>query len=134
MSKTAVLLINLGTPDNPSTPAVRKYLPEFLNDPRVIDISAIGRFFLVNFLIVPFRSSKSAKLYKEIWSDKTGSPLLYHSTQLKEKLQEKLGKDFCVELAMRYQKPSIKSALENLRKQKPQKIVVLPLYPHYASS
>ncbi len=131
--KTAVLLINLGTPDNPSTPAVRKYLTEFLNDRRVIDISAIGRFFLVNFLVVPFRSSKSAKLYKHIWSDK-GSPLLYHSVELKKKLQARLGESYFVELAMRYQSPDIKGALENIRKQKPKKIVVLPLYPQYASS
>jgi len=130
---TAVLLINLGTPDNPSTPAVRKYLTEFLNDRRVIDISAIGRFFLVNFFIVPFRSSRSAKLYKQVWSDK-GSPLLYHSVELKKKLQSRLGNDFFVELAMRYQSPSIKSALENIRKEKPRKIIVLPLYPQYASS
>lgn len=131
--KTAILLINLGTPDNPSTPAVRKYLSEFLNDRRVIDISAIGRFFLVNFLIVPFRSSRSAKLYKHIWSPK-GSPLLFHGQELKSKLQEKLGQDFFVELAMRYQSPSIKNALENIRKQRPRKIVVVPLYPQYASS
>ena len=131
--KTAILLINLGTPDNPSTPAVRKYLSEFLNDRRVIDISAIGRFFLVNFIIVPFRSSKSAKLYKHIWSDK-GSPLLYHGVELKNKLQKKLGADYFVEFAMRYQSPSIKHALENIRKQKPTKIVVMPLYPQYASS
>jgi ferrochelatase len=131
--KTAVLLINLGTPDNPSTPAVRKYLTEFLNDRRVIDISAMGRFFLVNFLIVPFRSSKSAKLYRHIWSDK-GSPLLYNGLELKNKLQTKLGNDYFVEFAMRYQSPSIKNALENIRKQKPRKIVVLPMYPQYASS
>lgn len=131
--KTAVLLINLGTPDNPSTPAVRKYLTEFLNDRRVIDISAVGRFFLVNTVIVPFRSSRSAKLYKHIWSDK-GSPLLYHSQELKKKLQARLGENYFVELAMRYQSPDIKTALENIRKQKPRKIIVCPLYPQYASS
>jgi ferrochelatase len=132
--KTGILLINLGTPDNPSTPAVRKYLTEFLNDRRVIDISAIGRFFLVNLFIVPFRSSKSAKLYKEIWSKETGSPLLHNSKELKTKVQKKLGDNYIVELAMRYQSPDLKTALENLRKQKPRKIVVLPLYPQYASS
>jgi ferrochelatase len=132
--KTGVLLINLGTPDNPSTPAVRKYLTEFLNDRRVIDISALGRFFLVNLFIVPFRSSKSAKLYKEIWSKETGSPLLHNSKELKTKVQKKLGDNYVVELAMRYQSPDIKTALENLRKQKPNKIIVLPLYPQYASS
>ncbi len=132
--KTGVLLINLGTPDNPSTPAVRKYLTEFLNDRRVIDISKMGRFFLVNMFIVPFRSSKSSKLYKQIWSSEKGSPLLYHTKELKNKLQTKLGADYVVEFAMRYQSPSIKNALENLRKQKPQRIVVVPLYPQYASS
>lgn len=131
--RTAVLLINLGTPDNPTTPAVRKYLTEFLNDRRVIDISAIGRFLLVNGIIVPFRSSRSAKLYKHIWSEK-GSPLLYHTVEVKKKLQARLGDDFIVEMAMRYQRPSIKSALENLRKQKPARIIVIPLYPQYASS
>ena len=132
--KTGLLLVNLGTPDNPSTPAVKKYLTEFLNDRRVIDISAIGRFFLVNLFIVPFRSSKSSKLYKEIWSAEHGSPLLYHGLQLKEKVQKKLGEKFVVELAMRYQTPAIRSALENLRKNKVSKLVVLPLYPQYASS
>ncbi len=132
--KTGVLLINLGTPDNPSTPAVKKYLTEFLNDRRVIDISAIGRFFLVNLFIVPFRSAKSSKLYKEIWSDETGSPLLHNSKQLKEKVQTKLGNNFVVELAMRYQTPDIHTSLENLRKQKVKKLIVLPLYPQYASS
>ena len=116
--KTGVLLINLGTPDNPSTPAVKKYLTEFLNDRRVIDISAIGRFFLVNLFIAPFRSSKSSKLYEEIWSNENGSPLLYHGKELKNKVQKKLGDSFVVELAMRYQSPDIKTALENLRKQK----------------
>ncbi len=132
--KTGVLLINLGTPDNPSTPAVRKYLTEFLNDRRVIDISALGRFFLVNLFIIPFRSAKSSKLYKQIWSSEKGSPLLYNTTQLKNKLQTKLGADYVVEFAMRYQSPSIKNALESLRQQKPQRIVVIPLYPQYASS
>ncbi len=131
--KTAVLLINLGTPDSPSTANVRKYLTEFLNDPRVIDISAIGRFLLVNAIIVPFRSPKSAKLYRHIWTD-DGSPLLIHTKNLSAKLQASLGDNYIVEYAMRYQHPSIASALENLRKQKPSKIIVIPLYPQYASS
>lgn len=128
-----ILLINLGTPDSPATGDVRKYLTQFLNDRRVIDISAIGRFFLVNFIIVPFRSGKSAKLYKGIWTDK-GSPLLLYGLQLKEKLQKKLGEKYVVELGMRYQKPSIESALDNLRRKNVSEIVVLPLYPQYASS
>jgi ferrochelatase len=131
--KEAVLLINLGTPDDPSTGKVRKYLTQFLNDRRVIDISAAGRFALVNFLIVPFRSPKSARLYKHIWT-REGSPLLRHGVALKEALQKHLGDRYIVELGMRYQKPSIAAALENLRQQRPSKIHVIPLYPQYASS
>jgi ferrochelatase len=131
--KKAILLINLGTPDSPATPKVGKYLTQFLNDRRVIDINAIGRFLLVNLIIVPFRSARSAKLYKEIWTEK-GSPLLIHSLDLQKKLQEQMGENYIVELGMRYQSPSIGAALERLRKQKPSSITVLPLYPQYASS
>lgn len=131
--KKAILLINLGTPDSPSTSNVRTYLTQFLNDKRVIDINAIGRFLLVNLIIVPFRSSKSSKLYKNIWTDK-GSPLLLHSIDLQKKLQEELGNEYIVELAMRYRKPSIAQALERLREQRPESITILPLYPQYASS
>ena len=83
---TGVLLIQLGTPDSPSVRDVRKYLSEFLNDPRVIDIPYLLRKFLVNIIIVPFRAPKSAKLYKQLWTDK-GSPLLFYSESLKEKVQ-----------------------------------------------
>src|SRR5688572_17442963 len=116
--KEAVLLINLGTPDSPSPSRVRKYLTQFLNDRRVIDIHPVARFFLVNFVIVPFRSFRSAKLYRQIWTDK-GSPLLIHSEALKEKLKLHLGSDFVVELGMRYQKPSIQSAIGKLMKFSP---------------
>lgn len=131
--KTGVLLINLGTPDSPSTSDVRKYLTQFLNDPRVIDINPVGRFFLVNGIIVPFRSSKSAKLYKEIWTNE-GSPLLIHGKKVKALLQDELGSNYVVELGMRYQNPSIESALNKLREAKVEKIVVIPMYPQYASS
>lgn len=131
--KTGVLLINLGTPDSPSTGDVRKYLTQFLNDPRVIDISPVGRFLLVNGIIVPFRAPKSAKLYKKIWTPE-GSPLLLYGEKVKQKLQLALGSTFIVELGMRYQKPSIKTAVDNLRKQNVDKIIAIPLYPQYASS
>jgi ferrochelatase len=133
MSKEAILLINLGTPDDPSPSKVGKYLTQFLNDKRVIDINPIGRFILVNCIIVPFRSFKSSKLYKAIWT-KEGSPLLLNSIDLKNKLQQIVSADTHVELAMRYQTPSIKTALENLRKLRPEKIHIIPLYPQYASS
>ncbi len=113
--KVGVLLINLGTPDSPSVGDVRKYLFEFLNDPRVIDISAISRFFLVNFIIVPFRAPKSAKIYKDLWT-KDGSPILIYGRSIKEKLQLALGDDFKVHLAMRYQNPSMDNILAKMEK------------------
>ena len=131
--KTGVLLINLGTPNSPSVSDVRKYLFQFLNDPRVIDISWLARTLLVNLIIVPFRAPKSAKIYKELWTEK-GSPLLIYGNELKEKVQAELGDEFTVELAMRYQNPSIESVLEKMRKENYKKIVVVPLYPQYASS
>jgi ferrochelatase len=131
--KETILLINLGTPDSPSTGKVGKYLTQFLNDRRVIDVNPILRFILVNLIIVPTRSFKSSKLYKAIWT-KEGSPLLVNSIALKEKLQKQVGDNYNVELAMRYQSPSIKSVLEKIRLQRPEKIHVLPLYPQYASS
>jgi protoporphyrin/coproporphyrin ferrochelatase len=131
--KTGILLINLGTPDSPSTRDVRKYLTQFLNDPRVIDIHPISRFLLVNGIIVPFRAPKSAKLYKHLWT-KEGSPLLIHGKKVKSLLQQELGNDYLVELGMRYQNPSIESALNKLKEAKVEKITILPLYPQYASS
>jgi ferrochelatase len=132
-SKTGVLLINLGTPDSPAVGDVRSYLSQFLNDPRVIDIPWLPRKLLVNFLIVPFRASKSAKIYKKLWTA-NGSPLLYHSEKAKSLLQASLGSDYEVHLAMRYKNPSIPDVLEAMRKKNYEKIVVLPMFPQYASA
>lgn len=131
--KEAVLLVNLGTPDNPGPAAVGKYLRQFLNDKRVIDIHPVARFILVNLIIIPLRRFRSSKLYQQIWT-KDGSPLLLYGLDLKQKLQNELGESYCVELAMRYQQPSISSALETIKNQQVSKIHVLPLYPQYASS
>jgi ferrochelatase len=131
--KTGILLVNLGTPDSPSVADVRKYLREFLMDGRVIDINPIGRFFLVNGIIAPFRAPKSAKTYKELWTPK-GSPLMFYGIELAELLQKALGEDYVVALGMRYQNPSIESALEKLKSQAIHKIIVLPLFPQYASA
>ena len=126
-------MVNLGTPDSPSVSDVRKYLDEFLMDERVIDINPINRTLLVKGIIVPFRGPKSAKIYKEVWTE-SGSPLLYYSIRQKEMLQEKLGNKYAVELAMRYQSPSLKAALESLKKQQVESIRVVPLFPQYASA
>jgi protoporphyrin/coproporphyrin ferrochelatase len=131
--KRGVLLINLGTPDSPKTPDVRKYLREFLMDRRVIDIPYANRFLLINLIIAPFRAPKSAKIYHELWNEK-GSPLLYYSVELTQLLQESLGKDYVVSLGMRYQSPSIESALEVFKDKGFDEIIVIPLFPQYASA
>lgn len=138
--KTAVLLVNLGTPDSPSVKDVRKYLFEFLNDPRVIDIPAIARFFLVNLIIVPFRAPKSAKIYQELWAHngipdgRQGSPILFYGKSVQGKLQQSLGSNFDVYLAMRYKNPSIDDVLADIYKKNYEKIIVVPLFPQYASA
>jgi protoporphyrin/coproporphyrin ferrochelatase len=131
--KTGVLLINLGTPDSPSTGDVRKYLREFLGDHRVLDINPVSRWALVNLIIAPTRGPKSAKLYEKIWT-KEGSPLLVYGLALKKAMQEALGSNYVVAFGMRYQNPPIKDALDELRKAKVDRIIAIPLYPQYASS
>lgn len=133
MNKTGVLLVNLGTPDSPSVSDVRSYLSQFLNDPRVIDIPWLLRKLLVNFIIVPFRAPKSAKVYQKLWTA-NGSPLLYYSTRVKELLQAELGSGFDVHLAMRYKNPSIPDVMEQMRRQNYSRIVVVPMFPQYSSA
>ncbi|MBE5321775.1 ferrochelatase [Pedobacter sp. MR2016-19] len=133
MSKKGILLVNLGTPDSPATADVRKYLDQFLMDERVIDIPKLNRTLLVKGIIVPFRSPKTAKLYKEIWNE-NGSPLLFYSRLQAKMLQERLGEGYHVELAMRYQSPSIASALANLKAGLVESIQVIPMFPQYASA
>ena len=132
-ARFGVLLVNLGTPNSPSTPDVRKYLRQFLMDGRVIDVPFIPRWLLVNLIIAPFRAPKSAKIYKKVWT-KNGSPLKYYGLQSEKMLQEALGKDYFVRLAMRYQEPSIEDILEEFKKHHFEKIIVLPLFPQYASA
>ena len=132
--RTGLLLINLGTPDAPTTGAVRRYLREFLGDPRVIDINPVGRALLLNLFILPFRPAKSAHAYASIWDAKRGSPLLYHSRDLAAAVATQLGADWHVELAMRYGQPSLAAALEAFAASGVERIVVLPLFPQYASS
>ena len=131
--KKAVLLVNLGTPDSPKTSDVRSYLFQFLNDKRVIDIAWLLRKILVNGIIVPFRAPKSAKVYKELWTDR-GSPIIYHTDDLTKKLKEELGEEFHVEYAMRYKSPSLKKTLESWEGKNFEQIIILPLFPHYASA
>lgn len=136
MKKTAVLLIQLGTPDSPKTSDVRRYLSEFLNDPRVIDLPWLARKLLVNGIIVPFRAPKSAKIYKELWDLGEGqSPLLVHTQKVQEKLKVRLkSSNVDVYMAMRYQNPSMADVMEEMRALHYDHVIVLPLFPQYASA
>jgi ferrochelatase len=131
--KTAVLLMNVGSPDEPKIGAVWLYLTEFLNDKRVIDLPWLLRKFLVNFIIIPFRVKNSTRLYKLLWTEK-GSPLIFHSYEMKQKLQAKLGDKFEVFVAMRYQNPDYKRVVGQIQAQGFKKLVLFPLYPHHAMS
>ena len=131
--KTGVLIINLGTPDSPSVADVRKYLREFLMDARVVDIPFWRRFLLVNLIMVPFRAPESAKGYRELWTPQ-GPPLKVYGQKLEGLLQEALGEVFEVKLAMRYQDPGIKSVLSHFKDKGFSSLIVIPLYPQYASS
>lgn len=128
-----VLLVNLGTPDSPRTGDVRRYLREFLSDPRVIDVPAIPRALLLNLVILPLRPAKSAEAYRKIWTER-GSPLLVIGEEFTRDVQIALGPSTPVILAMRYGRPSIASGLAELRRRGVDRIVVFPLYPQGASS
>jgi len=130
--KQGVLLVNLGTPDSPAVRDVRRYLREFLSDRRVIDINAVCRFLLVNGIIAPFRSPRSAATYRKIWSE-NGSPLLYYGRRVESMLRERLPETFDVELAMRYQHPGIEEGLTALASRGISSLTVIPLFPQYAS-
>jgi ferrochelatase len=125
------LLLNLGTPEAPEPREVRRYLREFLSDPRVIDLPAIWRALFVYLVILPVRPRRSAEAYRKIWTAR-GSPLLFHGWDLATKLGDALGAP--VELGMRYGRPSIAGALARLRAQGLDRIAVLPLFPQYSSA
>lgn len=130
---SGLLLINLGTPDGPDPASVRRYLREFLSDPRVVDLNPVARSLLLNLVILPFRPRKAAQAYELVWTD-AGSPLLVHSLALRDRVRERLGASWRVELGMRYGRPSIRQALESLVAQGVGRLVVLPLYPQQAQS
>ena len=127
-----VLVVNLGTPDAPETGAVRRYLREFLSDPRVIDIPAPLRWLLLEGVILRTRPQASAALYRKVWTAE-GSPLLVHGRALVAALGARLP-DCPVRLGMRYGKPSIASAFDELLRAGADRVVVFPLYPHATSS
>lgn len=130
---TAILLVNLGTPRSPTLRHVYSYLNEFLTDSRVIDLPWWKRQLLVRGLIVPSRLRQSTHSYQRIWT-KDGSPLMVYGRKVRDALQDRLGEGYQVQLAMRYQEPSIEKGLAELMKHHPQRLIVLPLFPQYASA
>lgn len=136
-SKPGVLLVNLGTPDDPSPGAVRRYLREFLWDPRVVEIPRPVWWLILNLFVLPLRPRKTAKKYAAIWTA-DGSPLRVYTLRqaqlLKGMLGEKLPQGVPVVAAMRYGKPSIAEGLAQLRERGCERILVIPLYPQYAES
>jgi ferrochelatase len=139
--RTALLLVNLGTPDAPTPEAVRPYLKEFLSDPRVINMPALGRWLLLNLIILPRRPAKSAEAYQRVWTDE-GSPLLLATQRLSEKVAKLLAAQQAatgaepvrVAWAMRYGNPGLPEVLDQLHKEGIDRLVVFPLYPQYASA
>jgi len=134
--RTAVLLINLGTPDAPTRPAVHRYLREFLMDPRVVEIPRLVWWWLLHVLILPLRSGASARRYAAVWTPE-GSPLLAYTERQQRALTAELqdrGLEIDVVLAMRYGNPSIDAALERLRRERASRVLVLPLYPQYSAT
>jgi ferrochelatase len=127
-----VLLVNLGTPDAPRPPEVRRYLREFLGDPRVLDMPGVARWLLLNLVILPTRPRRSAEAYAKVWTD-AGSPLLIHSEALAARVQDQLG-EIPVALGMRYGNPGIAPALDELIAAGVQRIVVIPLFPQYSEA
>lgn len=132
-SPTGALLIQLGTPRSTNVSDVRAYLREFLGDPRVLDIPAPARALLLNAVILPFRPRKSAHAYRQIWSEE-GSPLTLHTEELAREVAERLGDRYRVAVGMRYQEPSLESAVDQLMEQGCTRLVVLPLFPQYSSA
>ncbi|MFQ5415560.1 MAG: ferrochelatase [Myxococcota bacterium] len=133
MSRTGVLLVNLGTPASPSVRDVRRYLREFLGDPYVIDLPAPARWLLLNAVILPTRPRASAVAYQKVWTPE-GSPLLVHGRALCSAVSDALGGDFAVELAMRYGEPAIDGAVARLAAAGVCRWVVVPLFPQYSTA
>ncbi len=131
MIKQGVLLVNLGSPDSPSVGDVRKYLREFLMDERVLDTPFLIRAFVVYGCILPFRPKQSAEAYEKVWQPE-GSPLVISTRKVRAELQRRI--PIPIEMAMRYQSPSIQEALRSLQKQGVTDLLLVPLFPHYAMS
>ncbi len=131
--KKATILVNVGSPSSLKLRDIRKFLSEFLNDHRVIDLPLIVRLVLVNLIIIPFRASKSRDMYKQIWNE-NNSPIINHGYDLVDKLSKKTDENHHIYLAMRYGKPNLKKVINDIYNKQYNEIKIVPLFPHYASS
>lgn len=135
--KIGVLVTNLGTPDAPKKAELKRYLKEFLSDPRVVEVPRLIWWMILNLVILNIRPRRSAKAYSTVWTER-GSPLMFHTedqTQaLRNKLQSRYGDNIVVDFAMRYGSPSVDSVVDNMLQKGVRKLVVLPLYPQYCAS
>lgn len=131
--RKALVLVNVGTPDDPGTRSVRKYLTQFLNDKKVIDLPWLIRKVLVNIIIIPFRKRRSSHLYRMLWQEE-GSPLLINMDALVDKISGLLSGQADIYGAMRYGNPSLEKVLDSMKDRDYSEIKILPLYPQYAES
>ncbi len=136
-ARIGVLLVNLGTPDEPSVSAVRRYLDEFLSDPRVVEFPRLPWWVVMHAFILRFRPARVARAYQSVWQEE-GSPLMIHSRSQAASLQNELNthfpERFSVALAMRYGNPSIRDALEEFRRQHCRKLLLVPMFPQYSAT
>jgi len=135
--KVGVLITNLGTPDAPKKAELKRYLKEFLSDPRVVEVPRLLWWMILNLVILNIRPKRSAKAYATVWTER-GSPLMFHTQDqtnaLRDNLQQQYGDNIVVDFAMRYGSPSVDSVIDNMLQQGVRKLVVLPLYPQYCAS
>ncbi|MFP5358245.1 MAG: ferrochelatase [Gammaproteobacteria bacterium] len=132
-SRTGVLLVNLGTPDAPSAPAIRRYLREFLSDPRVVEVPRAIWWLILHLFILPLRPRKLVPAYRSVWTEQ-GSPLLAVSQRQLAGLRQRLGDGLVVELAMSYGNPGLQAAFDAFERQNVRRVFVLPLYPQYSAT
>ncbi len=133
--KKAILIVNLGSPEQLTVKAVRRFLRKFLGDPRVVNLPRSLWWLILNFFVLPFRPRKSAKAYAEIWTDR-GSPLVFLTQDLTDKVAEHFQQDphVTVDMAMSYSSPAIVTQLRKFKKAQCEQITIIPLYPQYSST
>lgn len=126
--------MNIGTPASLEVSDVREYLRQFLGDPRVVDLNPIVKWFVLNLFILPKRPKESAEAYSSIWDEERGSPLLFHSQDLAEKMRSLLGEKYDVQVGMQYCEPNVYTVMAEMRARGVDRLIVVPMYPQYASS